>query len=120
MWSSNPCTTLTPTSSNIIHIHIGNVEAPYVANGFNDVALIPNPNRGTFRLKGSLNTVASGEVVVEITDVVGKVVYKGTAQAMSGKLDKEIVLDDAIPNGVYNIRLTSDGESDVRHFVLDK
>ncbi len=118
MTSSNPCTTIIGVLSNTIGI-VG-LATHDVNNGFNDLALAPNPNKGTFRLKGNLNTVESGEVALDITDVIGKTVYKKTVNSVSGKVDTEIVLDEHIANGVYYLRITSGGETDVRHFMIER
>ena len=120
MTTSNPCTTAKPAISDTIIMHIGNVSAPYVNNGFNDLALSPNPNNGSFKLKGSLNTVETGEVALEITDVLGKTIFRKTVSASSGKVDTDISLGDDVANGVYYLRITAGGESDVRHFMIER
>ena len=120
MTSSNPCTTPSITTSNGLKMIIGNVGVAGVPNAFSEVALVPNPNKGTFALKGTMNDVASGEVGVEITDVVGRVVYHGTTMAVNGKVDMQIGLDDNVVNGVYYLRISAEGVSDVRHFVIER
>jgi len=120
MTSSNQCATPSPVTSNSITLVAGNLAAPYVANGFSEVLLVPNPNKGTFRLSGNLNDVSSGDVAIEVTDVLGKIIYVASGQARNGKLDMDIKLPDEIAAGVYYLRITCGDESDVRHFVVDK
>ncbi|MBX2901870.1 MAG: Ig-like domain-containing protein, partial [Cyclobacteriaceae bacterium] len=61
------------------------------ANIAAEVKLIPNPNNGVFTVSGTIGE-GSEEVSLEVTDMLGQVVYRGTAQVQGGKLNAGISL----------------------------
>jgi len=89
------------------------------ANG-GDVKLLPNPNKGTFSLKGSLASSADGEAMIEVTDMIGQVVYTGKVMAHGGNIDEHITLGSSLANGMYMLNLRSADQNIVFHFVVEK
>jgi uncharacterized protein YjdB len=85
-----------------------------------DVRILPNPNNGSFAIKGSLGVVTDEEVSMEITDMLGQVVYKTTIAAKNGQIDEQVQLDRSLANGMYLLNLHSGAENKVFHFVLRK
>lgn len=82
-----------------------------------DVALLPNPNRGTFRIKGIL-PAGAGDAVIQITDLVGKLVYKETAQANNGKLNKDVNLGRDLADGMYLLHIMTNAGQKVVKFTI--
>ena len=73
-----------------------------------DVRLVPNPNKGLFTVKGTLGTVSNEEVSVEVTDMLGQVIYKDKVMAHGGAINEKIQLSNTIANGMY-IQIQSTG-----------
>ena len=84
-----------------------------------DIRLIPNPNNGSFSLKGTLGSALNETLVVEITNMLGQVIYTGQIQAVNGNIDQKIALNN-ITNGVYLLNLGSGTERSVFHFVIEQ
>jgi hypothetical protein len=87
--------------------------------GVGDLRLVPNPNNGTFTLKGTSRTT-DGDLAVTITDMLGQVVYQGNIPVINGKINEQIRLNQTLANGMYLLDARSDDESAVFHFVIEK
>jgi hypothetical protein len=68
------------------------------------ISVIPNPNDGHFQL--NFHVTKSDNYVVEIHDMLGKVVYTESLNDFKGSYNKEIDLT-IYGRGVYTIRLRS-------------
>ncbi len=86
--------------------------------GEGDIRLMPNPNNGVFTLKGELGSSVSQAVAVEITDMLGQVVYRGNANAANGIIDTRIELGSNLANGMYMLNMSAGNERKVLHFVV--
>jgi len=88
------------------------VQGVYAAG---DVRLMPNPNNGAFTITG---TLGADDVSIEITDMLGQVVYKKVLPPQNGKMNEQIQLSAALANGMYILQLRSGIVSKDIHFVL--
>ncbi len=86
----------------------------------NDVnfSLSPNPNKGTFTIEGTLPE--DKNVTIEITDVIGQLVYKDVIPVSSGILNREVNLEQNIPNGLYLLHVIANGGHKVEKFMLSR
>ena len=80
-----------------------------------DVKLVPNPNNGTFTIKGTIGTI--NDVSVVITDMVGQIVYKSSVPVNSGKINQEIRLG-SIANGMYLLEITTGAVNKFLYFAV--
>ena len=100
------------------------VKITVVSNAVHPVAetsglrVLPNPNNGLFTIKGNLGNSIDDLVTIEISDVLGQVVYNGKATAKAGELNETIQLANNIANGMYLINLHSGNGSHVLHVVI--
>lgn len=101
-------------------ITVGNVGVGTVTQEVADVRLLPNPNKGIFSVRGYLGTAVDKDVTIEITDMLGQVVYKEAMTAQKGNIDKQIRLGNTLANGMYLLTLHSGGNKMVFHFVLEQ
>ena len=84
-----------------------------------DVQLMPNPNKGSFTVKG--NTAdATKQVTIEIADIVGRVVYKEVSAVQNGVINSQISLDSQVPNGVYLMHIIADNANEVIRFTVNR
>ena len=88
--------------------------------GSADIRLSPNPNKGAFTIKGSLGTVTDEDVSIEITDMLGQVVYKNKVAVQGGKINEQIRLNNGLSNGMYLLNLRSGSNNEVFHFVVEQ
>jgi hypothetical protein len=94
---------------------VGNVKGAAAA-----IQLMPNPNKGDFTVKGSLVNKADEEVTMELTDVLGQVVYKSKVMSRGGVLDEQIHLSSTVANGMYVLSLKTATENKVFHVVIEQ
>lgn len=77
--------------------------------------IYPTPNTGQFKMV--VNNVSDGNADVEIINVLGETMYKGTMQVSNGKLQQDINLQNA-PNGSYFVRVITAGKVYVGRTVI--
>jgi hypothetical protein len=99
----------------------GNLGVINQNNGESKLSILPNPNKGSFTLAGTLaNTGGASELSFEVVDMLGQVVYKDAATIENGGISKSITLGDNIANGIYLIRVKGEGEKRAIRFTLDR
>jgi Secretion system C-terminal sorting domain len=101
-------------------IRVGATGTQQVVVTGGDIRVVPNPNKGVFTVRGSLGVAADAEVTLEITDVLGQGVYKGTVLARNGELDEKIQLAGSVANGMYLLNVQSGSEHKVFHIVIEQ
>ena len=89
------------------------------ANGFESLLLVPNPNNGTFTVRGTADATAD-HADLEITDAVGRTLKSETASAPSGKLEHIVVMPPNTPAGVYFLKIAAGNSNAVIRFVVEK
>ncbi len=106
---------------NSVRIHLTNVGVQQVtAAGSDDVKLVPNPNKGAFTIKGALATTGDEEVTIEVTNMLGQVVYTGKVMTQNGNINEKIQLTGSLANGMYLLNLHSGSQNNVFHFVIEQ
>jgi hypothetical protein len=103
---------------NSIAMFVSNVGVKQVNAANSDVKLIPNPNKGTFSISGTLGTTVNEEVTIEITDMIGQVIYTTKTMSQNGAIDQKIQLGNNIANGMYLLSLHSESTNQVYHLVI--
>jgi Secretion system C-terminal sorting domain len=116
--SSGGCPGLLGFNSVAIHVHGVGVK-PVTAAG-SDIRLMPNPNKGIFTVKGTLGSATDEEVTMEITDMLGQVVYSSKVMTQNGAINEQITLNNKTANGMYLLTLRSGTEHQVFHLVIEQ
>ncbi|MCD6011310.1 MAG: surface protein [Flavipsychrobacter sp.] len=101
---------------NSVKLSVYKVGVQSLAAGSN-VSLIPNPNNGSFAVKGSLGLVADEEVIAEITNMIGQTVYSGKFMTQNGNVDAQVQTSN-LANGQYILNLHSSAGNNVVRFVI--
>jgi uncharacterized protein YjdB len=83
-----------------------------------DIRLMPNPNNGTFNIRGTLGGTINEEISVQVTDMLGQVVYNGRLVARNGSVDENLLLGNDLANGMYMLNLEWGSERKVFHFAI--
>ncbi len=116
--SSGACAGALGSKTVTVRVHGVGVQEIGAANI--DVKLLPNPNKGTFALKGNLGTAADGEVTIEITNMLGQSIFTGNAKSSQGMIDEHIQLSNTLANGMYILNLRTEGGTKVFHLVIEQ
>ncbi len=82
----------------------------------NSVNIYPNPNAGVFTLVANANV---GDMLVEIVDLQGRVVYSSSENNVQSGYTKQISLDH-VADGMYMLRLTSANETHTMQISVQK
>ncbi len=114
--SSSACTGLKGTGAATVTVSGTGVHS---VNAISDVTLVPNPNKGIFTLQGILGSTVE-EVSVEVTNMLGQVVYTSTIATRNGELNEKIQLGSNIANGMYILNLRSGSVNRVFHIAVEK
>jgi hypothetical protein len=101
-------------------IRLLGVGVAQVSSASSDVRLVPNPNKGTFSVTGNLGTSIDQEVTLEVTNMLGQVIYTGKTRTQNGSINEHIQLGSNLPNGMYILDLRSGTEKSVFHFVIEQ
>ena len=88
--------------------------------GIEDIKLFPNPNNGTFTVKGPLATTDNANVSIEITDMLGQLVYRNNFIAQSGNINEQIQLNNPIANSMYLVNIRSGSGQKIFHIVIER
>jgi uncharacterized protein YjdB len=103
-----------------VYIQVSQVSVGQVAANTSDISVVPNPNKGDFMIKGSLGLATDQEVSLEITDVLGQIVYKDKLTARNGKLNEHVTLGSKMANGMYILSVKTSSDSKVFHLVIEQ
>jgi len=85
-----------------------------------NISILPNPNKGTFSVKGTVGSVADEAVTLEVTDLLGQVIYHGHVIAEAGRINETITLSSTLANGMYILNVQSGTVHNTFHFVIEQ
>jgi hypothetical protein len=114
-----PCSAATSGLSNTIIIY-GLDGINSVTVGSAEFGLFPNPNTGAFTLNGTITNGTDEELAIEVTNMLGQVVYQGKAVPHNGAVSQQIVLGSDLAAGSYLMRVNSGSVNQTFHFVISK
>ena len=109
----------TPVSSGGRHSAGATTEESSVA-AVSEVTIAPNPNRGTFLIKGNLNVEDGSAVTIEIFNMMGQLVYKSQATTNQGRINEQVMLSSELANGMYILSVLGGTEHKVLHVVISR
>lgn len=99
-------------------IHIGNVGVSSVREGGN-IALVPNPNSGTFIIRGEVST-SENAVDLTIVNMLGQEVYRESAAITNGQINETVALDGKLSSGFYLLHIRSAKLTKTMQIVLER
>ncbi len=108
------------TSHQWVYINASNVGVKQVTGAGSDIVVVPNPNKGIFTIRGTLATTADQEVTIEVTDMLGQVVYRSKVMATGGRINQQVSLAPTTANGMYILSLGTDADNKVSHIVVEQ
>lgn len=81
-------------------------------------SILPNPNKGTFTINGSLG-IHEASVSLEITDMLGQVVYRKDVSVKGASVNEQVQLPDTTPTGMYLLNVRSEHENKVFRIAVE-
>ncbi len=84
------------------------------------LSVTPNPSKGVFMISGSIGGRANEEVVIELTDVIGQIVYRGGANTNNGELKATVTTEKNLSNGMYLLSVRTGTENRLFHVVIER
>ena len=84
-----------------------------------NIQVTPNPNNGTFTVKGTIGT-STEEVAVDLTNMLGQTVYKNTVTALDGVLNEQITTNNSLAEGIYILGVHTTSGSGTFRIVVEK
>jgi len=97
---------------------VGGLAVNNVLNKNINISLTSNPNNGTFTIKGSVKSIADKRLLLNVTDVCGRVVYASVVEVQNGNINKQVFLDNVVP-GIYILHIGSTTEVSTMKFVVE-
>jgi len=107
-------------SHNWIYIRVSSLGVDPMNLAGSDIRIQPNPNKGEFTVTGTTGSQGSDELVLEITDVLGRKVYSGRLKVHNGIISEHITLGSNIAPGMYLLNLRSDTGNRIFHMVVEE
>ncbi len=101
-------------------VQLHNLGTGNIITTTSNISVLPNPSKGEFTVKGTLGITNDEEVTLEITDMLGQVIYNGKVLAQGGNIDEHISLKNNIANGMYLLSVHSESVNTVFHIVIEK
>jgi hypothetical protein len=102
--------------SNVIivgtNVHVANV-SPSLEN----ISLFPNPNNGSFTVKGNYQGINTNQVFFEVLNPIGQILYRDNAQAQNNAFNKTINLAN-IADGIYLLHVYNEEQSKTIRFSI--
>lgn len=105
------------TETIVVHANVG---VTTTADNKLDVALLPNPNKGAFTIKGYTGALAGDAVTLEVTNMMGQVVHTQSVAPVNGRINEQVQLNTALANGMYILNMRSAAGSKAFHFVVER
>jgi hypothetical protein len=113
-----PCVTPAIKTSNTLVAHPNTGITP-VYSGLASVAIMPNPNNGTFTVKGELNGINANTVTISVMNSLGQVVMHENATIANRMLNKTLSIGDLAP-GMYLLHLSGEGINHTERFSVQR
>ncbi len=90
------------------------------ANNANAIRLLPNPNNGSFVISGETGSLSDQPVLVEVTNILGQVVYRNMVQTTNGHINENVNLVGSVANGMYMLNISAGDERRTFRFVISQ
>ena len=106
------------SSSKWVVISVGGLGVSPADEAGNNITVMPNPSNGTFTVTGSLNTTGNAAAILEVTNMMGQVVYKRDMVTVNGTINEQIKLGAAAA-GMYILNIHTANENMAMHIVIE-
>jgi hypothetical protein len=84
------------------------------------IFLFPDASNGCFTLYAALHLKTGTTTPIQITNMLGQVVYENTIALRNGNIYTHIIPGTGLPNGIYLLHINSKNEPSTVRFVLQE
>ena len=117
---TTPCNPVpTQGQSNPIYIYVSYLGVNPVSVATSDLVLFPNPGNGNIVLSGTVNVNSNNDINIEVSDMLGHMVYRGKTTPQNGAVREQINLSN-LPAGAYILHVNSEALNQVFRFIISK
>jgi hypothetical protein len=102
-----------------VTVHVTN-GVDNIGSAIGDVQIFPNPNRGSFTVKGAVNIAEGTELSMVITNMLGEIIYRENVIVKNGSIDVPVLMDRVPANGMYLLNIRSNGTSKTINFIVEQ
>ncbi len=113
--SNSPCAAPDTGLSNKLVFHL--IEGVPHVTMLTDLKLYPNPATNNFTITGHIH---GKQVLVSITDMAGRCIYKDMLPVYNNYLDNLVTLPQNCPTGLYNLQVQNGNEVNSLRFSVVK
>lgn len=115
--SSFYCAVPDVDTSNRIHIGTGKLAVGDLDAQTADFTIYPNPNNGSFMLGGTVHGVVSGDINIDIRNVVGQTIYHTSIHPAGNSIELPVKLSN-MPPGMYYLITGDEKGSRAMQFMV--
>lgn len=120
MHSDAPCVVPEYDTSEVMFLSIGRLAVDEVNAMHASVHLSPNPNSGSFYVRGTISGSNATKAEITVTDLLGRQIFAQQVTTTANKLDTQINLDPSLATGVYLLTVKYSGGVHVLRFHVNK
>ncbi|MCW3122713.1 MAG: hypothetical protein JWQ38_2205, partial [Flavipsychrobacter sp.] len=95
------------------HVGVQNITSADAA-----IRVLPNPSKGIFTVTGSTGVSVDESVSLEMTNILGQVIYRGTTVAKDGTINEQVQLN-GVANGTYLLNVRTAAMHKVFHIIIE-
>ena len=106
--------------SGSVKISVGNNNVSQVNTSAASIFVLPNPNKGTFTIRGTFANTGDDDALIELVDVLGQVVYKEDVAIKNGGINQLVRPVNDLSNGMYLLTIRTGMENKIFHVVIEK
>ena len=105
-------------ATSTLYIDVPNDGVANVTAALDNIGLFPNPNNGSFTIKGDLGNTNISTVGIKVFDLIGQQIYSDNITPQNNKLNKTFDFNHT-PDGIYMMNITGDnGQSKILRFTI--
>ncbi len=104
---------------NSVVLKVANVGVPVAGYVHGAFSLVPNPNKGSFSIKGNTGLNADEAVTADVINMLGQKVYTSTFMTQNGNVDEQLQLGNILTSGMYLLNLHASNGNTLFHFVVE-
>lgn len=101
-------------------VYLKNLGTRNVVTASPNLSIVPNPNKGEFTVCGTMPVGGDEAVTIEISNMLGQVVYVAQVVTNNGNINEKINIRGNLPNGMYLLNTRSAVAGNVAHIVIEQ
>ncbi|PZF73700.1 right-handed parallel beta-helix repeat-containing protein [Taibaiella soli] len=113
--NTDACGVVSVSTTILMYVHTSSTGVINAGNNSGHFSLYPNPNDGSFTIKGVAEGL--GTVTLEVYNMLGQNVYNEEVPVDNGQLNKKLNLEKSLPSGNYFLKINGVGTTVIRFTI---